>query len=337
LGSSGRRSSNGRPGAPIPGYVWAAGGFAAVGAAAGYYSGLETVPLTGRRRWIATSPEFERRLGDEEYAKLLASFRRQGAVLPPTHRASQTVQRVGKRIAAASQAFHEQHGGGRSASGSTADKQPPSYTYTVVRSEQANAFVLPGNHVFVLTGLFRYVGSEDELAAVLGHEMAHVVARHAGEKVSRGVVLDALARLSLLADPSGLLATVMLPTATLFRELPHSRTQEMEADRIGVVLSATACYDPRAAETVFARMAASPGGAKGGAPKEPPEFLSTHPSHESRIGAFASYMPDAMKIYRGPDGSGDRCRSVRRDMERARLLAAGPAAPAAGSSSSRDW
>jgi predicted Zn-dependent protease len=298
--------------------------------------------MTGRTRWIATSPDFEKKLGDEEYAKLLSSFRQQNVVLPPNHRASQTVQRVGTRIALASQSLLEQYGGDSSSSSvgrrhsqsSSAQRPPPPYTYTVVRSDQANAFVLPGNHVFVLTGLFRYVANEDELAAVLGHEIAHNVARHAGEKISRGILLNVLARLSLLVDPSGLLLTVLLPTATLFRELPHSRTQEMEADRIGVVLSATACYDPRAAERVFTRMASSPesGTTKNGTrattpPREPPEFLSTHPSHESRLSAFAGYMPDAMKIYRGPDGSGgERCRAIRRDMERARLHAAASAA-----------
>lgn len=324
-------------------YVWATAGGTAVLVAVvsvGYYSCLETVPMTQRTRWIATSPEFERQLGDQEHAKLLESFRRQGVVLPPSHRASQTVQRVGSRIAAASQSFLQQYGTNSSSSsgtdsiGSGASDVPaqaqagPKYTYTVVRSEQANAFVLPGNHVFVLTGLFQYVWNEDELAAVLGHEVAHNVARHAGEKISQSLLLNMLARLSLLLDPSGLLVTVLLPTATLFRELPHSRTQEMEADEIGVIISAMACYDPRAAERVFTRMAhgggRDPDAVNGSRLKarEPPEFLSTHPSHESRIRKFETYMPRALRVYEGDDLSGDRCRAVRRDMELARRHAA---------------
>jgi metalloendopeptidase OMA1, mitochondrial len=298
----------------------------------GYYSCLETVPMTQRTRWIATSPEFERQLGDQEYAKLLESFRRQNVVLPPSHRASQTVHRVGSRIAAASQSFLQQYGTNsnknRSGTGSSAPVPVPKYTYTVVRSEQANAFVLPGNHVFVLTGLFQYVWNEDELAAVLGHEIAHNVARHAGEKISQSLLLNMLARLSLLVDPSGLVVSILLPTATLFRELPHSRTQEMEADEIGVMISAMACYDPRAAERVFTRMAQGggrdPDDPNGSRRKvmEPPEFLSTHPSHESRIRKFETYMPRALRAYEGDDFSGERCRAIRRDMDLARRHAA---------------
>jgi metalloendopeptidase OMA1, mitochondrial len=305
--------------------------------AAGYYSCLETVPMTQRTRWIATSPEFEKQLGDDEYAKLLQSFQRQNVVLPPSHRASQTVQRVGSRIAAASQSFLQQYGTypNSGSSGSETSNSPPGpkYTYTVVRSEQANAFVLPGNHVFVLTGLFQYVWNEDELAAVLGHEIAHNVARHAGEKISQSLLLNMLARLSLLLDPSGLFVSILLPTATLFRELPHSRTQEMEADEIGVMISAMACYDPRAAERVFTRMAQGGGRRDPDAPSgsrlkamEPPEFLSTHPSHESRIRKFETYMPRALRAYEGDDFSGDRCRAIRRDMEVARRHAAQTAA-----------
>ena len=85
----------------------------------------------------------------------------------------------------------------------------PPYTYTVIRSSDANAFVLPGNHVFVLTGLFKYVRDEDELASIMGHEMAHNLARHAGERLSDTILLSILHRLSLFIDPSGTLLTFL--------------------------------------------------------------------------------------------------------------------------------
>jgi len=259
----------------------------------------------------------ERQLGDDEYRKLLAHFRRD--ILPPTHPASQTVHRVGSRIADAALDFCQQHNLHHMGDA----KHPRPFTYTVVRSDMANAFVLPGNHVFVMTGLFRYVQTEDDLAGVLGHEVAHNVARHAGEKISGSAVINFVARLSLLVDPSGFMFTLLLPATTLFRTLPHSRIQETEADEIGVHLAAKACYDPRACKRVFAAMKeGNPSGEKGknGRRSEPPEFLSTHPSHESRISNFDKWLPDAMSLYQSDFG--ERCRRVRQDMEMARRHAA---------------
>jgi predicted Zn-dependent protease len=127
-----------------------------------YYTFLDYVPLTNRKQWIATDPKLEQELGDAEFEQLLKQFR--GDILTPQHRASRTVHRVGHRIAAAAEEFMERHG--------TAPNMYLSrpYTFTVVRSDMANAFCLPGNHVFVMTGLFKYARTEDELAAIMGHE-----------------------------------------------------------------------------------------------------------------------------------------------------------------------
>ena len=246
-------------------------------------------------------------MGDQEYRQLVEKFRRDRSLLPPNHRASVTVDRVGSRIAQASNAFAKQN------QVDSYDVSKP-YTYTVVRSNMANAFVLPGNHVFVMTGLFRFVRDEDDLAAVLGHEAAHNIARHAGEKISSSLVINILARLSLLVDPSGFILTIFLPATTLLQGLPHSRTQETEADQIGIQLAAEACYDPRAAKRVFAAMK------DGGGGHGPPEFLSTHPSHDARITNFDQWMPGAMQTFQGEYG--DRCRKIRRDMSLARQVAA---------------
>ena len=306
----------------IPPYIWISVGGTTVLIGYCYYAFLDEVPLTKRKRWIATSPAWERQLGDQEYRNLLQTFRRD--ILPPSHRATVTVHRVGARIAAASQQFAQQHhlvpAAAAAATVNDRNNNKP-YTYTVVRSDMANAFVLPGNHVFVMTGLFRFIRDEDDLAAVLSHETAHNLARHAGEKISGSVILNIMARLSLIIDPSGLLLSFILPATTLLRELPHSRIQETEADQIGLHLAAEACYDPRAAKRVFAAMKegmSSSGGGGGG--KSPPEFLSTHPSHESRISNFDKWLPEAMKIFEGEYG--DRCRKVREQMSMARQAAA---------------
>lgn len=296
-------------GSEIPTYVWLGALVPTAGGIYIYYKYLDEVPLTQRKRWIATSPAWERQTGDQEYQQLLKQF--QGKVLPKDHRASITVHRVGGRITKAAEIFCQQH---RMEDFFKANSPP---TFTVVQSDMANAFVLPNNHVFVMTGLFQYVHDEDDLAAVLGHEMAHNLARHVGEKVSGSVVMGVLARLSLLLDPSGALLTVILPASSLLRELPHSRTQESEADQIGIHLAAQACYDPRAAKRVFQAMkeASTNSHSQG-----PPEFLSTHPSHETRIQNFDQWMESALQTYKG-DG-GQRCRRIRQEMTAARQMAA---------------
>jgi hypothetical protein len=130
----------------IPAYIWAPTIVVTGGVVMGYYACLDEVPLTKRKRFLATSAEFERSLGDQQYKALLQQYR--GQVLPESHRASVTVHRVGSRIATVTQDFCKQHNLNHMAN--------TPFTYTVVRSEQANAFVLPGNHIFVLSGLFRW-------------------------------------------------------------------------------------------------------------------------------------------------------------------------------------
>jgi predicted Zn-dependent protease len=302
----------------IPPYVWIGSfGIPLAGLTYLYVHYLDRVPLTRRQRWIATSPEWERQMGDDEYQQLLRQFR--GKILPPDHRASITVQRVGGRIYQAAQTFcqdHNVHNQDPSSKKSTISSPP---TFTVVQSEMANAFVLPNNHIFVMTGLFKYARNEEELASVLGHEMAHNLARHMGEKVSGNLVVQVLARLSLLVDPSGSLMMVFLPAANLLRELPHSRTQELEADHIGMHLAAQACYDPAAAKRVFQRMKEDSSNQA-----NPPEFLSTHPSHDSRLDQMDDWLPAARRILER--GGGDTCRHMQQDIEQARQIAAQRAA-----------
>jgi metalloendopeptidase OMA1, mitochondrial len=299
-----RPANGGGPRKGLPPYVYGIGGGIVVLLGAGYFALLDEAPVTGRKRWIATNPEGERQLGDQEYRQLLKAFRND--ILPPDHRASVTLNRVGRRIADAAFEFAQ-----RNKIDSFTHNAPP-FTYTVVRSDVANAFVLPGNHVFLMTGLFRYVQNEDELAVILGHECAHNLARHVGEKISGSLLTMTIARLSLLLDPSGLLFTLIVPAASIFRELPNSRTQEMEADRIGLQLTADACYDPRSAKRVFAAMKSD----HEHSVKAPPEFLSTHPSHETRTKSFDDWLPEAMSRY-----DAERCSVIREQMQAARQAA----------------
>ena len=308
-GGGSRPPPHGNRRGEIPPYVWVAAGATGTLFGVAYYSFLDEAPLTHRKRWIATSPQWERELGDQEYRQLLRAHRRD--ILPENHRASITLHRVGGRIAEATDRFAREN--------SLAYYASRPYTFTVVRSDMANAFVLPGNHIFLFTGLFKYVQDEDELATVLGHECAHNLLRHVGEKVSGSIVVSMLARLSLVVDPSGLLFTFILPAASLFRELPNSRVQEMEADQVGLQIAAEACYDPRAAKRVFGSMQQDEAGGL-----RPPEFLSTHPSHAKRLQRFDEWVPNAMTRFQADDG--DRCRAIRYQMKMARQAAAEEAA-----------
>ena len=281
-----------------------------IGSLYAYYSCLDYAPYTNRKRLICTNPKWEQEMGHNQYEELLQKFR--GDILPAEHRASVTVKRVGSRIAAAAQSFSAQYGQASDTSNATISP----YTYTVVRSTEANAFVIPGNHVFVLTGLFRYAHNEDDLASVLGHEMAHNLARHAGERVSESILMTILSRLVFILDPTGILFTLLVPAQQLLVALPHSREHEIEADNIGIVLASEACYDPRSAKIVFSRMKEE-GDKKA---VTPPEFISTHPGYDTRLSYFDKWMPDALERY-NRDG-GNKCRAIREQMKRARKMAA---------------
>lgn len=248
----------------IPGYVLFPIGFFGGSVLYAYSYFQSEAPFTKRKRLLATSLEWERRQGEIQYRQLLKQY--SSDILPPNHRASVTVKRVGSRITSAA-------GNILSSGKYSKESIGPPYTYTVVESNQANAFVLPNNHVFVLTGIFQYVRDEDDLAAVLGHEAAHNLCRHAGERISSNIFINVLARFSLLFDPSGFVYTIFLPAAKLLHDLPHSRDHEIEADYIGLQLAAEACYDPSAAKRVFSAMKEDNSNST-----SPPEFISTHPS-----------------------------------------------------------
>ena len=288
-----------------------------------YYYSLEEVIITKRKRVLATTDAWERRLGDREYKRLLKYYK--SDILPSNHRATRTVTRVGSRIASSASELASQNRIMTKTHPSTDNViQKPKFTFTVVRSDTANAFVLPNNHVFVMTGLFRFVKDEDELASVLGHELAHNLARHAGERMSGSWLFNLLARMTYLVDPSGVLYTLFVPAVTLLHQLPHSREHEMEADHIGLYLAANACYDPRAAKRVFTAMKHHEHQQEEGKSfnrnlQSPPEFMSTHPSYDTRLDQFDVWMPKALQLYRH---NPNQCQKIRNDMALARQQAA---------------
>ena len=168
----------------------------------------------------------------------------------------------------------------------------------VFRDPTANAFALPGGKIGVHTGILPVASTPGQLAAVLGHEVGHVIARHGNERVSQGFVTqygiaalgEAISGKGAQGGNQGLAVGLLGLGAQFGVLLPFSRKHESEADLIGLGLMARAGFDPREAVALWKNMAKSGGG-------QPPEFMSTHPSHETRISDIEANLPPAIADY----------------------------------------
>ena len=242
-----------------------------------------TVPETGRRGFSFFSPNQEISLGASAFEDIK---RNEKISTDAAH--NRRVQEVGRRIAL------------------QAEDHMPGVPWEFVvfdGDDTINAFALPGGKVGVYTGLLNLAESDDELAAVIGHEIAHVTARHGTERMSRAMAMAA-AGIGLGAAVSGRdeqTQTAVLIAyglgSTIGVELPHSRRTESEADEIGILYAARAGYDPRGAVRFWERMMEVSAGRA-----SPPEFLSTHPSDTTRINNLNRLMPQAMEEYEKATG-----------------------------------
>ncbi|HEY7640638.1 MAG TPA: M48 family metallopeptidase [Steroidobacteraceae bacterium] len=162
----------------------------------------------------------------------------------------------------------------------------------VETTDDVNAYCMPGGKIMVYTGLIQKLQATDaELAAVLGHEIAHALREHSRERISRAYAEQvALAGIALVTGASDTTMQLASQVSAVTFQLPHSREQEAEADRIGLELMARAGYDPNAAVALWQKMGKL---AQGG----PPEFLSTHPSGESRIHDLQAAVPRVLPLY----------------------------------------
>ena len=227
-------------------------------------------PFTQRQQLIFTSEEQEIALGEDIYQKTLEQL-----TLSPDKDANRLVSTVGWRIAQAT------------------GKTNYAWEFIVIDDpEVRNAWVLSGGKVGVYTGLFPIAQDETGLAIILAHEAAHALARHHGEKASRDVLVE-VGGLGVTYGPDLLRRTFDLGT-NLGVILPFGRTQEAEADYIGLILAAKAGYDPRAAIEVWMRLqhAQEQEGHSG-----PPEFLATHPNYETRLLNIRQRLPEALQYY----------------------------------------
>jgi predicted Zn-dependent protease len=231
-----------------------------------------------RQQSMLVSSEQVTKAASEEYGKMIGDARQKGA-LDRDPGQVQRVRNITTRLAAQTVVFRP-------------DARSWPWEVHVITSKELNAWCMPGGKMAVYTALIEQLQLSDaELAAVMGHEIAHALREHARERISQqmatgaavGIAAAVLGVGQVGADVGGMLANVMF-------NLPNSRTHEQEADRIGVELAARAGFDPRGAVTVWQKMAKA---ASGG----PPEFLSTHPSPETRIKDLEGYAQRVMPLY----------------------------------------
>lgn len=230
-------------------------------------AGCAAAPETGRPQLVILPESQDLELGLSAWRQVLAE--RKVSRDPELNR---RVREVGRRIAAVS-------------------PHPDwDWEFVVFEDEDPNAFALPGGKVGVHTGLFRVAKNDAQLAAVLGHEVAHAVARHGVERMSRELLIGlGVAGLGAAVGDERVAAAAGIG-ATLLVSLPFSREQEAEADEIGLLYMARAGYDPREAIRLWENFAAVGGGAQ-------IEFLSTHPSYGSRIEHLQRLLPRALAEY----------------------------------------
>ncbi len=238
-------------------------------------SACATAPYTGRSQLMLIEPAQELALGQKASASVLSQSK---LSKNPTYVGK--VEQIGRKIAAA------------------ANRRDFAWEFRVIdEPKTVNAFCLPGGKVFVYTGMFKYAQSDGELATVIAHEVAHAVARHGAERMSTAMMAQVGQQVAASAlniqSPVALQAfnTAYGVAVGVGVILPYSRTQEYEADRIGLILMAKAGYDPNAAVGFWEKMKGSDDG------PSVPAFLSTHPTDEARIEEIKKFIPEAMTYY----------------------------------------
>ena len=237
-----------------------------------YFSNLDTVPITGRSQLVAITEEQENALGFQSFQKVLS----QSDVVTQGPEVDFVMSVARQLIPVVKEADFD-------------------WDFKVIRSDQANAFALPGGKVAVYTGILPITKNRDGLAAVLGHEIAHAVARHGAERMAQQKLTQwATMAVSMSVGEMGIGKQRMVLGALGIGSqfgmlLPFSRKHESEADKMGLVYMSRACFNPEEAAPLWVRMGEQ---SKGGQA----EFMSTHPAPETRVEQFKEWMPEALKI-----------------------------------------
>ena len=244
------------------------------------------VPITGRKHSLLVGDAEVLSLSKQQYSETLKK-----STLSKNATQTQMVKRVGQRLANAVESYLKTHGG-------AADLRYYEWEFNLVQSKSVNAFCMPGGKIVVYEGMLDVTRDEASLAIVLGHEIAHAVAKHSAEQLSKkmrqsmGTQLVSSVLSAAGKETLATLGSYVAQSGFSFINLKYSRDNETEADHMGLVFAAMAGYDPRTAIPFWERMAASSTSSRS-------ELLSDHPSDAKRIAALQKLMPEALKYYQG--------------------------------------
>lgn len=252
----------------------------------------ETDPYTGETAHYGASPEEEVQLGAQAYQQVQSDAAAQGALVPETAQISQQIREIASRlvnrvpqVTSDLAAMNQQQ--------TPTGYQNFQWDVSVIQSEEANAFCLPGGKMAVYTGLIPITQNQDAMAVVMGHEIAHALLRHGSQRMAQQKLVQVGQMAAGMAlggmDPQQQQAVMAAlgAGAQYGFILPYGRNHETQADKVGLMLAAAACYDPREAIPLWERMSQLSGG------ERPPEFASTHPDPANRIQTLQSLMPTA--------------------------------------------
>ncbi|MDX2130034.1 MAG: M48 family metallopeptidase [Chloroherpetonaceae bacterium] len=245
-----------------------------------------TVAVTGRRQVNLIPSSTMLSMSSGEYRNFLSQ-----AKLSTNREQTEMVKRCGARIQAQVEAYFRENG--------MADRLNDfAWEFNLVDSPEVNAWCMPGGKVVFYTGILPITKDEEGLAVVMGHEIAHAIAEHGSERMSQGLLtnLGGMAIAQALKDKPQQTQQLFMAAFGLGAQfgllLPFSRLHESEADKLGLIFMAKAGYNPESAVAFWERMREMKGG------QAPPEFMSTHPSDETRIRDLKAQMPEALRVYK---------------------------------------
>lgn len=245
------------------------------------------VPITGRTQNLMVSDAEILSLSSQEYTKYM-----QAAKKSTNSANTAMVQRVGQRLASAVETYLKEKG-------YQSELSQYQWEFNLVQDQNVNAFCMPGGKIVVYEGLLPVTQDEASLAIVLGHEIAHAVAKHSAEQMSKQIkqqygtqLLGGVMQAAGVGDGVTGLAQSVIQSGFKFRNLKYSRDHETEADHMGLIFAAMAGYDPHVAVTFWQRMAAASGGGNQS------DIFSDHPSDAKRIAAIQNDLPEALTYYK---------------------------------------
>ena len=246
-----------------------------------------TVPITGRKQTLLVSDGDVLSLSNQQYQEFMKS-----AKASTNSANSAMVKRVGQKLAQAVVSY-------LNANGLSAETKNYAWEFNLVQSKEVNAWCMPGGKIVVYEGLLPVTQNESALAIVLGHEIAHAVAKHSAERISKeyknqygAAILSTVAQAAGVSAGTQQLIDLVQQVGGSLLTSGFSRKQEREADHMGLIFAAMAGYDPNVAVSFWQRMAAQSSGGGGG-------LFSDHPSDESRMKDIQKWMPEALRYYKG--------------------------------------